>query len=93
LHQAAKPSYFGGKTSLTNWIQFHLSEYVPVSQWPRMTFIDAFSGGGAMGMWAKFQGFGNVVVNDASARSIAIGHALLANQHCTLSRRDLWYCR
>jgi adenine-specific DNA methylase len=75
------PPYTGGKRSLTPWIFGQLNAVVPSTQWAELTFIDAFSGGGAVSQYAKLQGFGQLICNDFSDRSQLILTGLIANAH------------
>jgi adenine-specific DNA methylase len=87
---AALPSYPGGKRALNNWIFKHLSETVPRIHWPNLTFIDAFSGGGAVSMQAKLSGFQHVVSNDFSDRSQLVLRGLIDNHHRKLSFQSVY---
>lgn len=85
----ALPPYFGGKRKLIPWIFSHLAQAIPPHQWQDLTFIDAFMGGGSISLFAKAQGFKNILTNDWSFRSQLIGRALLENQATTLNREDV----
>jgi len=89
--QLAKPSYFGGKQSLTDWIGQQVACHLPRETWSNLTFVDAFLGGGAMSLFAKAAGFKQLVVNDCSYRSQLIAQAFLLNQQLRLSRRELLF--
>jgi adenine-specific DNA-methyltransferase len=68
-----------------------LALQVPRSTWHKLTFIDAFLGGGAVSVFAKATGFKQLFVNDCSTRAQMIAQAFLSNDHVTLSRRDLLF--
>lgn len=85
----ALPPYLGGKRKLLPWIFGHLKRVVPDSQWPDLTFADAFVGGGSISLFAKLNGFRQVLANDWSSRSQLVIQGLLQNQSVTLSREDV----
>jgi adenine-specific DNA methylase len=82
------PPYPGGKRRLVPWIFANLANHVPTEEWSKLSFIDAFLGGGAVSLFAKAQGFSGISSNDWSDRSQIMGQALLVNQSQTLSRTD-----
>lgn len=84
----ALPSYFGGKRKLVPWIFGTLATVIPPEKWPEHRFLDAFLGGGSVSLFAKAQGFQQILANDWSDRSQIIGKALLENQRIQLSRED-----
>jgi adenine-specific DNA methylase len=53
-----------------------------------MAFLDAFLGGGSVGLYAKAQGF-RVVATDIAERAIVVGEALIANSRVRLTREDV----
>jgi hypothetical protein len=73
------PPYFGGKRKLLPWILSHLAHTIPACEWPKLTFLDAFLGGGSVSLAAKVCGFQTIYANDWSNRSQVIGQALLCN--------------
>jgi hypothetical protein len=85
----ALPPYFGGKRRLNPWIFGHLNTILPKSEWKNRVFLDAFTGGGAVSLFAKRHGFGQIYANDWSARSQLVMDGLLRNQQTILSREDL----
>jgi site-specific DNA-adenine methylase len=87
----AKPAYLGGKGSQCAGIFTEISRIIPVSHWSELTLVDAFLGGGAITMFAKAQGFKEIIANDISDRSRLIAEALLINQKTQLSRLDILY--
>lgn len=91
IRQLATPSYFGGKHSLTDWISEIITYHVPKRVWSQRIFIDAFSGGGAMSVFAKAAGFQGLITNDASHRAHLIHQAFLLNPGKLLTRRDLLF--
>ena len=87
----ALPAYFGGKRKLTPWIFKLLAERIPRSHWSKLTFLDAFAGGCSVSLFAKAQGFEQILANDLSSRSQIILNALLVNQSVHLSASDMLY--
>lgn len=75
----ALPSYAGGKRKLIPWIFHHIQGHVPKQYWRKLTFADAFVGGGSVSLWAKAQGFGRLACNDWSERSGILMQALISN--------------
>lgn len=84
----ALPGYFGGKRGLGPLIFALLASYLPQADWKKLTFIDAFLGGGSISLLAKFHGF-TVTCNDVAYRSALIGHALIANSTVNLTDVDV----
>lgn len=82
----ALPAYPGGKRRLNRWIFGTLAQVVPPRRWSQLTFIDGFVGGGAVSLYAKTQGFKQLIVNDWSDRSQLIIEGLLQNQGKRLSK-------
>ncbi len=82
------PPYPGGKRRLVPWIFANLSKHVPAGEWSKLTFLDAFLGGGAVSLFAKAQGFASIACNDWSYRSQVVGQALLRNQNQILEEAD-----
>lgn len=89
-HQAL-PTYLGGKRKLLPWIFGRLAAVIPPQQWKNLVFADPFVGGGAVSLFAKRQGFQQVLSNDWSDRSQLIIQGLLSNQTIHLSREDVLY--
>ena len=65
----ALPPYLGGKRRLCGVILREIDRVVPRAQWGRMAFLDAFSGGGSVSLYAKAQGF-SVTSCDIAERAI-----------------------
>lgn len=84
----ALPAYLGGKRRLAPVIFALLAARVPRLNWPQLTFVDAFLGGGSVSLFAKAQGF-RVACNDLALRSAVIGRALIANSVVTLNQLDV----
>jgi 16S rRNA G966 N2-methylase RsmD len=82
------PPYPGGKRRLVPWIFANLAHHLPAEKWSSMTFLDAFLGGGAVSLYAKAQGFRQILANDWSNRSQAVGEALLLNQVQKFNQAD-----
>lgn len=82
------PPYPGGKRRLVPWIFAHLEKHLPAHQWQELTFVDTFLGGGAVSLYAKAQGFQQIVSNDWSDRSQVVGQALLLNDHQVFTEAD-----
>lgn len=89
----ALPPYFGGKRKLLPWIFKLLADTIPVSEWSNKTFLDTFAGGGSVSLYAKLQGFKEVLSNDWSARTQIIIQGLLQNSQETLTKTDLLILR
>jgi len=82
------PAYLGGKRKLAPLIFALLASRVPRSNWPNLTFVDPFLGGGSVSLLAKAYGF-EVHCNDIAYRSPLVGHALIVNSTVTLSDADV----
>jgi len=85
----ALPRYFGGKRKLCPVIFREIDQIFPRATWGKLTFVDAFLGGGAASLYAKGQGFGRVVCNDLARRSAIVGQALIANDRTRLLKEDV----
>jgi len=85
----ALPRYFGGKRKLCPVIFREIDQIFPRATWGKLTFVDAFLGGGAASLYAKGQGFGRVVCNDLARRSAIVGQALIANARTRLLKEDV----
>jgi adenine-specific DNA methylase len=87
----ALPSYFGSKRRLLPWIGTTLVQAYPQSTWHDLTFIDLFMGGASVSVWAKAQGFKQVISNDCSLRSQILAKGFLTNHRIHLTKEDtLW---
>ena len=84
----ALPAYLGGKRRLCPVVFALLAEVVDRHEWRRMTFVDAFLGGGSVSLQAKALGF-RVVCNDLALRSAVVGRALIANNSVRLTQADV----
>ena len=82
------PPYLGGKRRLCPIIFREIDRVLPREHWHRLTFLDAFLGGGSVSLFAKAQGF-SVFSTDIAARAITIGRALIENSSVRLTREDL----
>jgi adenine-specific DNA methylase len=82
------PPYLGGKRRLCPVIFREIDRVLSRENWPGLTFLDAFEGGGSVSLYAKSLGF-SVVSTDIAARSIVIGLALIENSRIRLTREDL----
>ena len=86
---AALPPYLGGKRRLIPWIFKTLEKAAPRDTWKDLTFLDAFTGGGSVSLYAKAQGFQQILSNDWSYRSQLIIQGLLENHSTTLSKEEM----
>jgi 16S rRNA G966 N2-methylase RsmD len=84
----ALPPYLGGKRKLCQTILRELDRILAREHWPGLTFLDGFLGGGSVSLTAKAQGF-RVISADIAARSIAVGDALITNNHVRITREDI----
>lgn len=82
---ASLPPFNGGKRRLAGVIFGAIDRVLPRAEWPRLTFVDAFLGGGSVALFAKAQGFGKVLGIDIALRSVVIGEALIANSRVRLT--------
>ena len=85
---SALPPYLGGKRRLCPTIFREIDRLVPRRLWGRVTFLDAFLGGGSVSLYAKAQGF-PVIATDIAERAIVVGEALIANSRVRLTREDV----
>jgi len=83
----ALPPYLGGKRRLCPTIFREIDRLVSRAQWARLTFLDAFLGGGSVSLYAKAQGF-RVIATDIAERGIVVGKALIENSRVRLTRED-----
>lgn len=81
------PAYLGGKRKLLGTIFRELAKAVDSLEWRDCSFVDGFTGGGSVSIYAKAQ-FREVLSNDYSDRSAMIAQAILANNDVRLSRAD-----
>lgn len=87
----ALPTYFGSKRRLLAWLNSTLVKALSPEHWKQATFIDLFMGGGAVSVWAKAQGFKQVIANDISNRSQILAQAFLTNTQVQITAQDaLW---
>jgi hypothetical protein len=88
LFLRALPAYLGGKRRLAPLILARLANILPRSAWSHTSFLDPFSGGGAVSLCAKAQGF-RVISSDVAERANIVSRALIANSGVRLSREDV----
>lgn len=86
---SALPPYLGGKRRLLPWIFKTLEKAAPRDTWHTLTFLDAFTGGGSVSLYAKAQGFRQIKSNDYSNRAQLIIQGLLENHHTLLSHEEV----
>jgi len=65
-----------------------VAEQVPRGEWSGLTWLDPFSGGGAVSLYAKAQGF-NVVASDLATRAVIVSRALVQNSSVRLTESDV----
>ena len=80
--------YLGGKRRLCPLIFREIDRVIPRRLWGGLTLLDAFSGGGAVSLYAKALGF-RVVAADIAERARVIGEGLVANSRVRLTREDI----
>jgi len=81
---SALPNYLGGKQRLCPAIFGEIKKFYPPRDWPSLTFVDAFMGGGSVALYAKAQGF-RVLANDLAWRCYVVGKAVVENNDQTLT--------
>lgn len=84
----ALPTYFGSKRRLLAWLNSALAQALPPEHWKQATFIDLFMGGGAVSVWAKAQGFKQVIANDIAWRSQILAQAFLTNHQVQITPEE-----
>ena len=84
----ALPAWLGGKRRLAPLIFALCDEELPRARWGDTVLLDPFSGGGAVSLYAKAQGF-RVVASDVAVRSAVIARALVANSDVRLRPDDV----
>ncbi len=85
---AALPAYLGGKRTLAPLIFSLIADVLPRERWGGTTFLDPFSGGGAVALTAKAHGF-SVIATDIAERAAVVGGALLSNNAIQLVPADV----
>lgn len=85
---SALPNYLGGKRRICPEIFAEIARIHPPTTWHKLTFMDAFMGGGAISLYAKAQGF-NVLANDLAWRCALLGKAIIQNNSQKLTNNDL----
>jgi len=76
-------SYFGGKSTILR----EIFRWLP-SPAARGTFVDAFTGGGSVALFAKAKGY-RVLTNDLATRSYLVGQAFIVNDGVRLAPADI----
>lgn len=85
---SALPNYLGGKRRICPVIFREIALVYPEWQWPQLTLLDPFMGGGAIALYAKAQGF-RVLANDLAWRCCVIGKAVIENNIQKITGDDL----
>jgi adenine-specific DNA methylase len=85
---SALPNYLGGKRRLCPVIFREIARIYPERQWPELTLLDAFMGGGAVSLYAKAQGF-RVLANDLAQRCYLVGKGIIENNSQKITNEDL----
>ncbi len=80
--------YFGCKRDLVPYMFKLISYHIPRERWQNMTFVDAFMGSGAVGLYAKAHGF-KIICNDSAERSYLAGKALIENNDTQVTDSDI----
>lgn len=88
-HFRALPAYLGGKRRLALLIVAAIQEVVPATIDRPATFLDPFSGGGAVALHAKASGYATIA-SDLAPRAVVVARAVIANSHRRLVPLDLW---
>ncbi len=83
----ALPPYLGGKRRLAPLIFALIAEAVPRTAWASCRLLDPFSGGGAVALTAKAQGF-HVIAADIAERAVLVSRGLIANSDVRLRPAD-----
>ncbi len=84
----ALPAYLGGKRRLCPLIFSLIADELHRAGWPGSTLLDPVSGGGAVALFAKAQGF-SVVASDIAERAVVVTRAVVANSSVRLRREDV----
>ena len=82
------PAYLGGKRRFCPLLFSLLAEHLPRADWQARRFLDPFSGGGAVSLYAKAQGF-EVWASDLAERAAVVCRALIANSSVRLRFEDV----
>ena len=82
------PAYLGGKRRFCPLLFSLLAEHLPRADWQARRFLDPFSGGGAVSLYAKAQGF-EVRASDLAERAAVVSRALIANSSVRLRFEDV----
>jgi 16S rRNA G966 N2-methylase RsmD len=80
--------YLGGKRRLCPLVFREIDRVLPRRLWSGLTLLDGFSGGGAISLFAKAQGF-RVVAVDIAERAHIVAQGLVANSRVRLTRDDV----
>jgi D12 class N6 adenine-specific DNA methyltransferase len=81
-------AYLGGKRKLCPLIFSLIAGIAAPITWPELVFVDPFSGGGSVALYAKLQGF-YVVAADLAERACIVARALIANSSVRLTFEDV----
>jgi len=84
----ALPPYLGGKRRLCPLIFALVAEQIPRRNWSQLSWLDPFSGGGSVSLYAKAHGF-RVIASDLSERAVLVSRALVENSQVRLRRSDI----
>lgn len=84
----ALPPYLGGKRRLCPLIFALVAEQIPRHNWSQHSWLDPFSGGGAVSLSAKAHGF-SVTASDLAERAVLVSRALVENSDVRLRRSDI----
>jgi 16S rRNA G966 N2-methylase RsmD len=89
----AAPPFLGCKRRLCPLIFALLKDVFRPENWRGATFIDPFSGSGAVALYAKAVGF-DVMASDVAERAVLVARALVGNSSTHLTRADIveLYC-
>ena len=85
---AALAPYLGGKRRPAPLLLAVLQGFLPRERWRDPLFLDPFSGGCAVALYAKANGF-QVIASDVAERAALAARALVANSSVRLRRYDV----
>ncbi len=81
-------AYLGSKRKFCPLIFSLIAGIVAPTTWPGLVFVDPFSGGGSVALYAKMQGF-HVVAADLAERACIVARALIGNSTVHLTIEDV----